>query len=238
MSMEKAKKELEKREAKLGKLTDEKTKLCQTIESLKAERSAAIRQLAAGDSSQRKRIIKFESEIKEKNDLLEGQEIHIKEAEVLLYEAKAALKAAEAERERECQNYISEGIGRDSNNLYKEFSELSKEIAEALIPIEIKMGDMSIIQSILEVRRDPRAGELFKSLPDFPGKVQAAGAEIGLLPLDGGVREVSVIASIATRDLPKGYVAFPRSTRANAEFRNQETIKKLRKEFEEIKRNE
>lgn len=62
-AVEKCENELGKRKAHLAKLNQEKADLAEAIESLKAERSQAVRILASGNASQRKRILKLESEI-------------------------------------------------------------------------------------------------------------------------------------------------------------------------------
>ena len=94
-AIDKARREVKQAEAVLSKLSAERARVSGNIVSLKVERTAAVRALAGGDGSQRKKILQLEARIKDTSDFFQGLNIELTEAEKTLEAAKEALRRAE-----------------------------------------------------------------------------------------------------------------------------------------------
>jgi len=121
MSIQKSEKELQAKQGALDKLINEKTKLSEGLDALNKQRSAATRDLAAGDDGQQEVIFNLEGQIAPFLLRLEGIETLIAEAEAKVQTAKTALEAAKADYARDLAAFIKE----------REEQELEKILASA-----------------------------------------------------------------------------------------------------------
>lgn len=232
-AVEKAKKETQKREEALAKFTDEKIKLGQAIESLKTERSAAVRALASGDASQRKRILKLESDIKDRGDVLEGLTQHITEAENALQQATAALKEAQAEQERRFMDFLNEANAKDAKKLSQDLETHYQAALLAKKTLAKEMGELSILWATYENRRDPGENIIFNYLLGLPDKLRMEDEKAGFVSADirGFGGSIAVVPGIYSSELPADFKGTPRSVRHHAQYREAKRREELEREF-------
>jgi hypothetical protein len=144
MTSKKAKGELEGRRKELAALVEEQAKVSRELQGLKDERARAVRLLAGGDNSQRKRILALEQEAAPLALRLEGLAGLISEAQAKVTEVEGVLKQVEAEEHsralaaaqeretRECERIRAE-VGRHEQHIYKLYASLCGELAQYLV---------------------------------------------------------------------------------------------------------
>jgi hypothetical protein len=144
MNVKSAMKEVERREGALEKLTGEKDRLSQTIEALRNDRAAAVRDLAAGNEAKRKVIIDLEAKIVPLSLRLEGLQILFSEAEGEVTKAKGILKQAQEEEQAALAAFITERERQDREALVASAGEREKRICDLYNQLCLEVGQLQV----------------------------------------------------------------------------------------------
>jgi hypothetical protein len=239
--MEKARKELKKREAALAKLNDEKNTLTQSLAKLTEERSIALRSLAAGDEKQRKTIIGIEADMVPLSHSMEGLDALIQEASDAIRQVEADLQEARSLHDAELKEYLKRREAEERAKLLDGVPERKRRLIEAYTDFCQLLGELQIDSLDLRTGKP----ELVQEITDFTmSLIQSLTSGVrskGLRPLmQPGYAGNIPIWSLFSPD-PEVTARFgagigPLTALAVKEIRRAKLLKELTEEFEQGRR--
>ena len=159
----KAKKELEKRQTVLERLTTEKNVLFKNIESLESERSTTVKLLAGGDEKQRKIINDLEEKLCPLKLRLEGLTGLISEAQWAVDEAQALFTQEQSQEAEELKSFIAKREREEHARLLAGLPERKQKLLDLYTEFCQMLGDFQVDSiSLLDGRQDQ-----VKEIADF-----------------------------------------------------------------------